>query len=294
MNQSVQDLLRRLDLRSVGENLFEGEKEPNSWGRLFGGMVAAQALSAACRTVPADRLPHSLHAFFLRPGDPERPVTYTVDRIRDGKSFTTRRIVASQGDKAIFNMATSFHVAQEGYAHQMPMPDVPPPEELKSWREYAAPMAERIQDAERRERFMQERPVEMRYQYPPTYLGGGPRSGPAVVWMRPASPLPEGELIHRCVLTYASDMSLLDNVVRPHGRRGPMGDLQLASLDHALWFHAPQIDLNQWLLYYQDSPVAHGARGFARGSIFTRDGVLIASVAQEGLARPVRPRPEGS
>ena len=288
MKQSVQDLLRRLNLKATAENLFEGEKEPNSWGRLFGGMVAAQALSAACRTVPADRLPHSLHAFFLRPGDPERPVSYSVDPIRDGRSFTTRRVVASQGEKAIFNMAASFHIAQEGYAHQMAMPDVPPPESLKPWHEWALPVAETIEDPVRRARFLQERPIEMRYEHPPTYLGGKPRSGPAVVWFRPASLLPDDELMHRCVLTYASDMSLLDNVVRPHGRRGPLGDLQIASLDHALWFHMPRIDLNQWLLYYQDSPVAHGARGFARGSIYTRDGVLVASVAQEGLARPYR------
>lgn len=287
MKQCVNDLLRRLDLRALGDDLFEGENEPNSWGRLFGGMVAAQALSAARRTVPEDRIVHSLHGYFLRPGDMDQAVTYTVDRIRDGRSFTTRRIVAMQGGKAIFNMAASFHVIEHGYEHQIPMPDVPAPETLKPWIEYARPLAKFIDDEKQRERFLSERPIEMRYQQKPTYLGGDPSDGPNAVWFRAADTLPEDPFIHRCVLTYASDMSLLDNAIRPHGRKGPLGNVMMASLDHAVWFHRPEINLNDWLLYYQDTPAGAGARGFARGTVYTRDGKLVASMAQEGLIRPL-------
>ena len=288
MKQCVQDLLRRIDLTQLGEDHYEGEEEPNSWGRLFGGMVAAQSLSAATRTVPEGRLVHSLHAYFLRPGNPNQRVHYSVDRIRDGRSFTTRRVVASQEDKAIFNMSASFHVQESGYEHQIPMPEAPAPEGLKSWLDYARPVAQNIPDEVQRERFLQERPVEMRYMRQPTYLGGEPSEGSNAVWFRAASPLPNDPALHRCVLTYASDMSLLDNVVRPHGRSGPLGAVQMASLDHAMWFHVPDIDLNDWHLYAQDSPAAHGARGFARGDVFTRNGRLVASVAQEGLIRPMR------
>jgi len=295
MKQSVENLLRRLNLEEVGENLFDGENEPTSWGRLFGGFVAAQALSAACRTVDDTRLPHSLHAYFLRPGDSKKHVTYAVDRIRDGKSFTTRRIVASQGERAIFNMAVSFHVAQPGYAHQHPMPDVPQPESLLGYDDYIERVTPQLSDSGSKIRYLMERPIEARYQHVPSYLGGPLSDGPNAVWFRVSDEVPaEDQSMHRCLLTYASDLSLLDNAVRPHGRNGRLGSLQLASLDHALWFHTREINVNDWLLYYQDSPAARDARGFTRGSIYTRDGILVASVAQEALMRPENPPEDGT
>lgn len=290
MKQPVQDLLRRLDLTPTGDDLFEGEKEPNSWGRLFGGMIAAQSLSASQRTVDEDRTVHSLHGYFLRPGNPNQPVQYTVDRIRDGRSFTTRRVVAEQGGKAIFNMSASFHVKEDSYEHQMDMPSAPEPESLKSWMDYAKEVAHNITNEAQRAQFLQERPVDVRYERKPAYLGGETSTGVNSVWFRASSPLPDVPSIHRFVLTYASDMSILDNVLRPHGRKGPLGDVMIASLDHALWFHSPEINFNEWHLYSQDTPAAAGARGFARGSVYTQSGRLVASVAQEGLIRPIAPR----
>jgi len=287
MSQAVAALLRRLDLQVLAEDEFEGEKEPNSWGRLFGGMVAAQALVAACRTVEQERMVHSLHAFFLRPGDPDQPVHYTVDRIRDGRSFTTRRVVASQGGKAIFNMAASFHATEEGFEHQSTMPEAPDPLSLPSWLDLAKGMAEKMEEPQK-SRFLEPRPIEMRYTRTPTFLGGGRSDGDNCVWFRASGPLPDDPLVHRYVLTYASDMTLLDNIIRPHGRPDGTRGAQMASLDHAVWFHRPDIKVDDWLLYHQDSPAAAGARGLARGTVYDRSGRLVASVAQEGLMRPLR------
>jgi len=289
MGGALSGLLELLDLEEIDRNIYRGRNERGERQRLFGGQVAAQALVAAGRTVEG-RAAHSLHGYFLRPGDPTVPVLYTVDRIRDGQSFTTRRVVAVQRGQAIFNMSVSFQVAETGYEHQqLDMPQAPPPESLPTWAE----RAERAKALLPEGTFpwvRGERPIDLRHVEPPTFLGGGPRRGGNQVWFRASAPLPEDPFLHLCVVTYASDMSLLDTVVLPHGRSGPLGPVMMASLDHSLWFHRP-VRADEWLLYVQDSPAAAGARGFARGSIFTKAGQLVASVAQEGLMRPTG-RPE--
>jgi len=284
MGETISGLLELLDLEEIDRNIYRGKNERGERLRLFGGQVAAQALVAAGRTVQG-RAAHSLHGYFLRPGDPTVPVLYTVDRIRDGQSFTTRRVVAVQRGQAIFNMSVSFQVNEAGYEHQqLAMPEAPPPESLPTWTE----RAERAQALLPPGSFpwvRGERPIDLRHVAAPTFLGGEARRGGNLVWFRAAGRLPEDPFLHLCVVTYASDMSLLDTVVLPHGRNGPLGPVMMASLDHALWFHHA-VRADEWLLYAQDSPAAAGARGFARGSIFTRDGRLVASVAQEGLMRP--------
>jgi acyl-CoA thioesterase-2 len=273
-------LVDLLALEEIERNIFRGKNESGQRERLFGGQVAAQALVAAGRTVEA-RAAHSLHAYFLRPGDPSVPVLYTVDRIRDGQSFTTRRVVAVQKGQAIFTVAVSFQVREIGYEHQqLEMPAAPPPESLPTWQERAAALPQGSFPWTRGER-----PVDLRHVEAPTFLGGPQRRGGNLVWFRATGALPEDPFFHRCVLAYASDMSLLDTVILPHGRTGPLGPLMMASLDHAIWFHK-DVRADEWLLYAQESPVAAGARGFARGTIFTRAGELVASVAQEGLMRP--------
>ena len=283
MSPQVDQLLDRLDLEEIDLNIFRGQNEDDREGRLFGGQVAAQALVAAGRTVPG-QLAHSLHAYFLRPGDPTTHVTFVVDRIRDGRSFTTRRVVAQQRGRAIFNMSVSFQIEESGYEHQLPMPEAPEPETVPTWDERIAEMSDRLPEESRRWA-PRPRPIEMRHVQVPTYLGGEPTEGPNMVWMRVVRQLPDDLFLHQCLLTYASDMSLLDNIVRPHGRRGDLGPLMMASIDHALWFHRP-VRVDEWLLYAQESPIAAGARGFARGMVYRRDGTLVASVAQEGLMRP--------
>jgi acyl-CoA thioesterase-2 len=289
MPETLQGLLDLLDLEEIERNIFRGRNERGQRERLFGGQVAAQALAAAGRTVTG-RVAHSLHAYFLRPGDPKVPVLYTVDRIRDGQSFTTRRVVAVQRGQAIFNMSVSFQVVEAGYEHQqLEMPDTPAPDSLPTWAE----RAERARDlipAESYAWVRDDRPIDLRHVEPPTFLGGQARRGGNQVWFRATGALPEDPFLHQCVVTYASDMSLLDTVILPHGRSGPLGPVMMASLDHALWFHHP-MRADEWLLYAQDSPAAAGARGFARGSIFSQAGKLVASVAQEGLMRPTR-KPE--
>jgi acyl-CoA thioesterase II len=273
-------LVDLLALEEIERNIFRGKNEAGQRERLFGGQVAAQALAAAGRTVE-ERSAHSLHAYFLRPGDPAIPVLYTVDRIRDGQSFTTRRVVAVQHGQAIFSMSISFQLREVGYEHQqLDMPEAPPPELLPTWQQRASALPPGAFPWTRADR-----PIDLRHVEAPTFLGGPPRRGPNLVWFRAAQALPEDPFFHRCALTYASDMSLLDTVILPHGRSGPLGPVMMASLDHAIWFHK-DVRVDEWLLYAQDSPIAAGARGFARGSIFTREGELVASVAQEGLVRP--------
>lgn len=283
MTDLFDELLSILDLEPIDEDIFRGRNETQRQQRLFGGQVAAQALVAAGRTVEAQS-PHSLHAYFLRPGDPGQPVIYTVERIRDGRSFSTRHVKAIQRGKAIFNVSVSFQVAEKGYEHEAAMPEAPAPETLPTWTEHVMTVLDRL-PAEVRGWVAKPRPIDMRFVHPPTFLGGQRRSGTSLVWLRTPRPLPDDPFLHQCVLTYATDMSLLDNIVRPHGRNGPLGPLMLASLDHAVWFHRP-LRVDGWILYVQDSPVAAGGRGFARGTLYTREGRLVASVAQEGLMRP--------
>lgn len=289
-NQSLRQLIDVLDLEELDVNLYRGQNEAVSWGRLFGGQVAAQALVAAARTVEG-RSAHSLHAYFLRPGDPEVPVIYTVDPIRDGSSFATRRTVALQRGRAIFNMSVSFHKAEQGFEHQDPMPEAPDPESLPTWQERFASLGTRVPE-EMRGWMQRERAIDLRSTQPMSMMGGEPVAGPNLVWFRTNGSLPEDPRLHQCLIAYASDMSLLDNAVRPHGRGWPERNVMTASLDHALWFHRPA-RADDWLLYAQDSPAAAGARGFARGTIFSRDGLLVASVAQEGLMRPLSPARTG-
>lgn len=283
LDEVLDELLGVLDLEEIDTNVYRGQNEPRREGRLFGGQVAAQSLVAAGRTVP-DMLAHSLHSYFLRPGDPSHPVLYTVDRIRDGRSFTTRRVVALQRGKAIFNMAVSFHRPEAGYSHQHAMPDAPPPESLPTW-------LQRVEEEQRRnpdrvEKWVpRPRPIDVRHVELPTYMGGEPREGPSYVWLRVRRPLSDDLFLHQCLLTYATDISLLDNMVLPHGRFGELGSLMTASLDHAVWFHRP-LRVDDWILYAMDSPTAMGARGLARGLLYTREGSLVASAVQEGLMRP--------
>jgi acyl-CoA thioesterase-2 len=283
---AVDDLLAILDLEQLEVNLFRGRSPQSRWQRVFGGQVIGQALVAASRTVDADRRPHSLHAYFLLGGDPKVPIIYEVDRIRDGKSFTTRRVVAIQHGHAIFSMSASFNVHEAGFSHQAKMPEVLPPEKLPGGPELPATALASMPEVIRRF-FEQERPVELRPVEFERYLGKPSDDSRFHIWIRTTGPLPDDPAIHQCVLAYASDMMLLDTSLVPHGRTVFDKRIMGASLDHALWFHRP-FRADEWLLYAQDSPSAFGARGFSRGLIFKRDGTLIASVAQEGLIRERR------
>jgi acyl-CoA thioesterase-2 len=260
---AIEDLLELLDLEEIDENIYRGQNEKDRPGRLFGGQVAAQSLAAAGRTVP-ETPAHSLHGYFLRPGDPAFPVVYSVDRIRDGRSFITRRVVAQQRGKAIFNMAVSFHEAERGYEHQFEIPDAPEPENLRSRQDYMKEFINRVPE-EFRPWANRRGPIDSRYSRPPSFVTGHSDEGPGVVWLRAAARLPDDPFLHQCVLTYATDISLIDAIVQPHGRMGEFGPLMTASLDHAVWFHRP-LRVDQWLLYDQDSPCASGARGRARGA----------------------------
>jgi acyl-CoA thioesterase-2 len=288
---AIQDVLNILDLEPLEVNLFRGRSPQSRWQRVFGGQVIGQALVAACRTVEdvTRRPPHSMHAYFLLGGDPKVPIIYEVDRIRDGRSFTTRRVVAIQHGRAIFSMTVSFHVAEEGLSHQFAMPDVPRPDELPNESEIRKRALEAMPDPVRRY-YERERPIEIRPVEYGRYLGEKVEGGRFHVWIRATGRLPDEPAIHQCVLAYASDMSLLDAALIPLGRFIFNDDIMAASLDHALWFHRP-FRADEWLLYAQDSPNLGGARGFARGLIFASDGTLVASVAQEGLLRQRRAAP---
>ncbi|MCU4182611.1 acyl-CoA thioesterase II [Bosea sp. BH3] len=286
MTQISASLTSILDLEPLERNLFRGRSPKSTWPRVFGGQVIGQALYAACKTVEG-RQPHSLHAYFLLGGDPEIPIVYEVDRLRDGRSFTTRRVLAIQKGEAIFAMSASFQVDEPGYEHQMPMPDVPMPEDLPGREEMTASllphMPNPLQAYYQRQRPIEIRPVELE-----RYRTGGKMEPKFNVWIRAMEPLPDEPALHQSVLAYASDMMLLDSSLIAHGTTVFDQKIQGASLDHALWFHRP-FRADDWLLYSQDSPSTSGARGFSRGLIFDRQGRLVASVAQEGL---IRPRPD--
>jgi acyl-CoA thioesterase-2 len=281
--QAVDDLVCLLDLERLEVNLFRGVSPTVQVQRVFGGQVAGQALVAAGRTLePEDGSVHSLHAYFLRPGDPSVPIIYEVDRIRDGRSFTTRRVVAVQHGKAIFNLAASFHRAEAGMEHQAPMPSgLPRPQELPTFKERWADRA-----AQLGEWYERPRPIDTRHADVEADDRRRPLPPVQHVWLRAAGKLPDDPILHTCVLTYASDMTLLDTALLPHGGEYEEKNLMMASLDHAMWFHRP-FRADEWLLYAQDTPSASGARGLARGLVFTHDGALVASVVQEGLVRRV-------
>ncbi len=284
MASALDNLLELLDLEELEVNIFRGRSPQEGWQRVFGGQVLGQALVAATRTVEEERVAHSLHGYFLRPGDPTRPILYDVDRIRDGKSFTTRRVVAIQHGRAIFNMSVSFQREETGLEHQIDMPDTPDPESLPGYEERIQALAR--EEPELAARWAdRERPIEQRCVEPYAFMGSREKHAPYQrVWFRAAGRLPESLPIHQCVLAYASDYTLLDTSTLPHGVSFWEGNMQSASLDHAMWFHR-RFRADEWLLYVQDSPAAAGARGFNRGTVYSRDGTLVASVAQEGLIR---------
>jgi acyl-CoA thioesterase-2 len=276
-----------LELEPLEVNLFRGQSQDVGSPQVFGGQVLGQALRAASATVAEARMAHSLHAYFLRRGDCTAPIVYNVDRSRDGKSFSSRRVVAIQHGEQIFNMAASFQAEEAGFDHQIPMPDVPPPEDLP---DAIAPLRELMQQMPERlparvRRFIETpRPFEFRAVQEINYLQ--PRKAPPVrqVWFRAVGRLPDEQMLHRCLLAYVSDFYLLDTSTLPHGTTFLSAKLIMASIDHAVWFHRP-LRVDEWLLYALDSPSASGARGFARASVFARDGRLVASTAQEGLVR---------
>jgi acyl-CoA thioesterase II len=281
VTKALDGLCELLDLEAIEVNLFRGVSPDEDRQRVFGGQVAGQALVAAARTVGADRPVHSLHAYFLRPGDPAVPILYDVDRIRDGRSFTTRRVVAIQHGRAIFNLAASFHTPEPGLDHQLPMPSAPPPESLPTWAERWAPWADDLGDW-----YHRPRPIDTRWVDAPAPFERRDHPGRATqqVWLRADGTLADDPVLHTCVVTYASDMTLLDTTLLPHGVSGDEGRIMMASLDHAMWFHRA-FRADAWLLYDQDTPSSSGGLGLGRGSIFTADGTLVASVVQEGLIR---------
>lgn len=279
-------LLTLLDLEAIEENLFRGLSPLEPVQRVFGGQVLAQALTAAARTVESARLCHTLHAYFLRPGDPKVPILYQVDRSRDGASFTSRRVVAIQHGAQIFTLAASFQRGEPGFEHQAQMPVVPDPESLEDDRDIVLRQPDLSPGA--RAWLARERPFETRSvlgRWPSGPSGDRPaRAALDHIWLRARGGLPDDPALQRALLAFVSDMSLLDTALLPHGK-SIFSNVKVASLDHAMWFHRP-FRADDWLLYAQDSPSASGARGFNRGAIYTRDGVLVASVAQEGLIRP--------
>jgi acyl-CoA thioesterase II len=286
MSKALDDLVSLLDLEQIDLDIFRGRSpEHERRLRVFGGQVAGQALVAAGRTVPADRPVHSLHAYFLLPGDPAAPLIYLVERVRDGRSFTTRRVAVVQHGQTIFTLSASFHRREPGIEHAEPMPDVPRPETLEPtterYRRFFGP-----ESAD----FFRDGPIDIRHVGPLTFEAEADpalRVARSQVWLRADGSLPDDPLLHVCLMTYASDMTLLDSVLLASGLSFADGKTSGASLDHAMWFHRP-FRADRWLLYSQDSPSASSARGLARGEVYTEDGVLVVSVVQEGLIRRAR------
>ncbi|MFF3015309.1 acyl-CoA thioesterase [Streptomyces sp. NPDC057939] len=289
-NEALTDLLDLLDLEQIEENIFRGTSRQSLVPRVFGGQVAAQALVAAGRTVPADRTAHSLHSYFLRAGDPGAPIVYSVDRIRDGRSFTTRRVVAVQHGQPIFHLSASFQTYEEGLDHQAGMPAAPDPESLPTAAESLPLYRDVFRDPGTVERLVAARAaVDLRYATtPPWGSVGKPVEPRSQVWFRTGGKLADDPLLHTCLATYVSDMTLLDSVLLAHGRGGwAVGDVVGASLDHAMWFHRP-FRADEWLLYDQESPSSAAGRGLGQARIWTRDGRLAVTVIQEGVVRVPR------
>ncbi len=286
VGEALDSLVKLLDIEPIEVNIFRGVGPDERRLRIFGGQVAAQSLMAAGRTVERGRV-HSLHSYFLRPGDPKAPILYEVDRIRDGRSFTTRRVLAIQHGEAIFNMATSFHVDEEGpLVHQLPMPKVPLPDELKPLSERLEPFRDQLADW-----FARPHPIDQRHVGELPWIAHESREPVQRLWIRADGTLGDDPLLHACVAVYASDMSLFDTMLAPHDVQWHGAEFMGASLDHCMWFHRP-FRADEWLLHDMDSPSACGARGLARGFLFARDGTLVVSMVQEGLMRVInRPSP---
>ena len=284
MSAAMQELLSILDLEKLEHNLYRGRSPKLDWQRVFGGQTIAQALVAAQRTVSPDRPVHSLHGYFMRPGDTKVPIIYEVDRIRDGGSFTTRRVVAIQHGNAIFSLEASFQGDEQGLEHQVPMPiDVPEPDKLMTQQELIGKFGDAVPEGIKRY-WERDRPIDMKPVMLEHYTSREKLAPEQKIWIRAAGPVPADRAIQAAVLAYLSDMTLLDTSTFAHGRAIFDPDIQAASLDHAMWFHRPH-PLDDWILYTQDSPSSQGSRGFTRGALYGRNGTLIASVAQEGLIR---------
>jgi acyl-CoA thioesterase-2 len=284
MPPELDALVTLLGLEKIEENLFRGQSQDPGWGTVFGGQVLGQAMSAAVQTTPRERAAHSLHAYFLRPGDVSKPILYEVDRIRDGGSFNTRRIVAIQSGQPIFNMAASFHKAEEGFEHQDTMPDVPPPEQVPTEQQRLMQVADRLPGGVL-ERFTMRRAFELRpIDRVDDLFHPSPVPPERAVWLKTKGPVPDDFALHEALLAYASDHAFIGTALLPHGVTFFSGEIQLASLDHVMWFHAP-FRIDEWLLHVMESPRARGGRGLVRGRVFTRDGKLVASTAQEGMIR---------
>ncbi len=283
MPSAIENLIRLLDLEVLEQNLFRGSSNAVGWQRVYGGQVVGQAMVAASRTIEEPLMMHSLHGYFMRPGDPKAPIIYEVERIRDGRSFSTRRVVAIQHGVAIFSMSASFHKDEDGFSHQAKMPDVPPPEELPNESELKSGFFEQL-PANVQAYWTRERPIELRPVQFRNFLKPQKGEPSQNIWIRATGKLSDDKALHKCVLGYASDMTLLDTSLIPHGTSMLDPEMMLASLDHAMWFHRP-FRADEWLLYAHNSPNASSSLGFTRGCIFSRDGRLVASVAQEGLIR---------
>ena len=285
MDPRLTDLLRLLELEQLEVNLFRGESRDTGSTQVFGGQVLSQALTAAYATVDPRRMVHSLHAYFLRRGDFNARIVYSVDRSRDGQSFSNRRIVAIQHGEPIFNMTASFQVMEPGLEHQLEMPDVPPPEALPDQASLSPELMEKL--PERMQRFLK-RPTPFEFRHVQSFDVWQSVSAPPrrQGWLKSVEALPDDEALHRCLLAYVSDVHLLGTTLLPHGGVASTERTIMASIDHAMWFHR-RVRVDDWLLYDIDSPSASGARGFARANLYTRDGVLVASTAQEGLIRRV-------
>lgn len=283
MSSVLSDLIELLRLDRLDEKHFRGTSQDLGWGQLFGGQVLGQSLSAAVQTVPSDRHVHSLHSYFLRFGNIQKPIDFTVESVRDGFSFSTRSVLATQDDVPIFQLTASFQTAGTGFSHQDPMPKTPDPEDLTTdaelWGRYFEKLPESMRAMGQKQRPIELRPVAPLDPFVPT-------TAPPehAVWMRATGTLPDDEMLHRCLLAYSSDFLFLPTAMRPHGITWLTPKVQIASVDHSIWFHRP-FRMDDWLLHVMHSPSAFGGRGFVRGSVFSRDGKLVASTAQEGVMR---------
>lgn len=293
MSAVLDQLVALLALEQIEVNLFRGQSQDLGWGTVFGGQVLGQALSAAVQTVEPERHVHSLHAYFLRPGATDRPIVYEVDRIRDGKSFTTRRVVAIQNGRPIFNLAASFQLDEPGFVHQDPMPEAPPPDSVPTQQQQVSRYADKL-PARLRARALGERPFEIRTIEPANDpIHPQPREPRRMFWLRANGTLPADSALHRYLLAYASDFSFLPTAMLPHGVTWLTPGMHVASLDHTMWFHQ-DVRVDEWLLHVVDSPKAHGGRGLVRGAVFNQAGALVASTAQEGLIRLRSPADRGT
>ena len=280
--KDAHELLKVLDLELIDTNLYRGGNHDIGAHHVFGGQVLSQALHAAMMSVTEDRFVHSMHAYFVLPGDLQHPIIYNIDQVRDGGSFTTRRVRAIQHGKDIFILAASFQLKQEGFDHQIEMPKIPGPEKLYSDQDLLEKYADLIPESYRR--YLRPRPIEFRPVDPSNFLGNEDQEPIRYVWFKAKGKLPQDIRVHQRLLAYASDYNLLTTALQPHQEEAVQHKVQLASIDHAMWFHR-DFAIDHWLLYMVDSPSAGNARGFTRGSIFTEDGILVASVVQEGLLR---------